>query len=127
MSVWTHICGVIRFDGIKGLTPAPELGNTCGFEDDEAAWDDCNVPCGSEGSLQYSVWDNPDDSCMAMSTVSFFGDLRSYEDVDEVVAYFERITTGPLVRQGMFSVHVEGQKPRTFIHGDDGWTEIKGE
>ncbi len=124
MSIRTHVVGVIRIDGITGLTPAPQFGYTCTLYSDPADWDKCNVPRGSEGSLQYSVWENPQATHASKYTVSVFGDLRDYDSVDEIVAYFNRISEGQIIRQGMFSVEVEGRETKNFIYSEEAWVEI---
>lgn len=124
MSIWTHVAGVIRIDGITGATPKPQLGNICTFYSDPDEWNKCDVPKGSEGSLQYSLWENPNDSHAAKYTVSVFGDLRDYDSIEGIVAYFKRISKRQIIRQGMFSVKVEGKETKNFIYSEDDWVEI---
>lgn len=121
MSTWTHVCGVIRFDGLSilGESHEPDCGNTCSFEDDSEAWDKCNVPCGSEGSIQISKWTNPCSSSMARWTYSIFGDLRDYENDQEIIDYFNRIVDGKYVRQGCYSFEVEGSLKRIFTYDEN--------
>jgi len=119
MSTWTHVAGVIRFDGIAGLgDKGPDMGDTVSFDDDETAWENCDVPCGSEGSLQYAKWTNPDNSCMARWTVSVFGDLRDYgneaDDTQVIVNYFNRVIKDKMVRSGCFIIRVEYQAEFTY-------------
>ena len=125
MSIWTHVLGSIRFDGIPGLTPEPDCGIPCTFEDDEKQWDKCNIPCGSEGSLIISIWDNSFESSLASNTISIFGDLRSFDDEQQIIDYFERITKGRMIRQAFYTFYVEGSKERNFIYKDKGFLEIK--
>lgn len=120
MSIWTHVAGVIRIDGLEGM-PEPDLGNTCNFFDEQDVWEACSVPCGSEGSLSYTVWTNPNSSQIARWTCTIWGDLRDYDSVEEIRAYFERITDGYMVRQGAFTVEVEGQPRQTFCFKNDVW------
>lgn len=122
MSTWTHITGTIRFDGIADLMPSPELGNTCNYSSEEKLWDSCNVPCGSEGSLQHNLQTNPDS--MAKWVATFWGDLRDYEDEEEVINYFNRIVEGRMIRQGIFSFEVESRGCRTFIYRGEGFVEL---
>ena len=63
MSIWTHVAAVIRVDGIAALDGSPpDLGKTCTFESPEADWEACDVPCGSEGSLDWSLHTSPHES-----------------------------------------------------------------
>lgn len=117
MSIWTHVAGVIRYDAVCALGEThPDLGNTCTFGDDEAAWDKCNVPCGSEGSLVISKWTNPSDTSLAAYTVSIFGDLRDYDDDQEIINYFNRINNSMVTRQAIFTISGgEQDDPRSYI------------
>lgn len=134
MSVWTHITGNIRIDGAPGLTKISTvealkkvLGNTCSFDDDEAVWDACNVPKGSEGSLQYEVIEYGDG--LLWVTVAVWGDLRDYDFIAEIKAWFERIlcAEGLIVRQAVLSVSVENGREVIYYaaHDDDYRTEVR--
>jgi hypothetical protein len=107
MSQWTHINGSIRVDSIRlpGFHTIPlNLGIQASFEDNHEPQ---NIPAGSEGSLVWTKWTNPDQSALAAYTVNFFGDLRDYNDVQEIEKYLEQITTGQLIRSGICEVDVE--------------------
>lgn len=126
MSIWTHICGCIRYDGIEFLgQKVPDLGKTCSFDDDEDVWEACTVPSGSEGSLQYYLKTNDDDSQLSRWTAMFYGDLRDYEDTAEVVSYFNSITEGQFVRAGVFAVEVEGHPTKVYLYDQEtkAWAE----
>lgn len=118
MSIWTHVVGIIRFDGIvingKG-TPFPDCDNVVDYDDDNEKWDKCNIPCGSEGSLNISYWENPDGHQLARWVVSIWGDLRDYSNEDEIIEYFNRITNKRSIRQACFTMYVEGGCERTFV------------
>lgn len=90
------------------------LGNTCSFEDDEEKWEDCNVPFGSEGSIQFSFWSNPNLSHLAAFTVAIFGDLRDFgqADVPEIKEWFEKVTKAEsaMVRSAILEIEVEGSE-----------------
>lgn len=117
MSIWTHIVGVIRFDSIQCIEENNfNCGNTVSFDDPEEKWDACNVPCGSEGSLEISYWKNPCKSSMASDTVTIFGDLRDYENEQEIIDYFNSLIKDKWVRQACFSLHVEYKGTRTFVY-----------
>jgi hypothetical protein len=109
MSKWTHVAATIRIDGIRSLLGRePDLGSTCEFDSPRSDWDACDVPRGSEGSLQHSLYVNPQAYHLAAYVVTIWGDLRDYEDVGEILAYLERVTKDQLVRQGIAHVEVEG-------------------
>jgi hypothetical protein len=120
MSQWTQVCGCIRYDALRmvGL-PYSTLneiktlvGNTVSFKDPPEKWDKCNVPCGSEGSIQFVFWSNPSGSSLAAFTVGVFGDLRDFgtEDVPKIREWFERVTSGEgvMVRNAILEISVEG-------------------
>ena len=120
MSQWTHVNCSIRYDmvplpgAIDELTP--DLGRTARYDDDDTS---CDVPCGSEGSLQYitHVYDNG----LPWMIAAIWGDLRDYDDVDEIVAYLERITKDKMVRSGVALIEVGSISERTYIYRSDGW------
>lgn len=133
MSVWTHITGNIRIDGLPGLSPLHTVeavkaifGNTCSFDDDEAVRDACTVPCGSEGSLQYEVIEYSDG--LPWVTVAVWGDLRDYDYIAEIKQWFERILCGEglIIRQAVLSVSVEnGREIIYYAAHDDGNTSVR--
>ena len=98
MSNWTHVAGIIRVDYIKWDEDTPELdfdkliGKECHDYDafvDADKHPELYLPMGSEGSLQKSVWINPDDSCCPRYVVSIFGDLRDHDSADEIIEWFK--------------------------------------
>ena len=130
MSQWTHVNGAIRYDAlrIEGMpfntleSYKTLLGNTASFEDDEEAWDKCNVPTGSEGSIQFNFWANPDLRHLASFGVHVFGDLRDFgkEDVSKIKEWFKRVTTtkGVMVRSAILEINVEGSEPIILRYED---------
>lgn len=131
MSVWTHFAAVIRFDslrvpGLEYMELGPDLGKTCDWGDDQKVWEACNVPCGSEGSIQYQIWENPHQSSLAAYTAMIWGDLRDYEDRDELVAYLNRVTEGKMIRAGIAEIHTEYQKTLVYRYSSENeeWTNI---
>ncbi len=107
MSVWTHVNVAIRFDGLPGIVPQakPDLGKTCKWDDDGDAWDACTVPCGSEGSLQNSMVEYG--GGLPWLAAQIWGDLRDYDDANEIVAYLNRICEGQQIRDGVGIIEVE--------------------
>lgn len=107
MSQWTHVTGIIRLDSMGAIVtgPAPTknlkireaavraLGKTSDYHLEPGAWDECTVPCGSEGSLQYNVYPNSDsdDHALTWGYASIWGDLRDFgiENLQEVYDWFK--------------------------------------
>lgn len=126
MSTWTHVNGSIRFDSIRFSAMndklKPELGNKVSFDDDEAAWDACDIPCGSGGSLDYSIIENKDISSMAAYVVTIWGDLRDYDNLEEIKKYLEKITKDRMIRSGVVEINIES-KTDTILCYDKGKRE----
>lgn len=72
------------------------------------------LPMGSEGTLKMSIWHNPDESCIASTTVSVFGDLRDYGSFEEIEEWFNRCYGSMNVRQAVCQVNVEGVETKIF-------------
>jgi len=111
MSQWTHINAVVRFDcmSILGMR-MPDLIST--------------VPEGSEGPMHVQMWQNPNPNSMAQYTVMFWGDLRDYDDVKEILAYFDSIVKGQMIRSGLLEIDVEGSAALTYRIKEKEWVEL---
>lgn len=130
MSIWTHVSGTIRLDSIRfnkedTLTKRDfdKIFKVCTWH----KWNkNCNMPLGSEGSIQYSLWTNPDLSHVASYQLTFRGDLRSYDNIDEIIEWWKSLTQkfkeiGHLmIREGVLEAHVEfDDKPTIMGFMDD--------
>lgn len=127
MSQWTHIVGMIRIDAMGnhgGVDPIIRkcFGNTCQYNDTSKVWDECNVPCGSEGSLQYDVVyfgyketkGNIHSSSISWGAVQIWGDLRNYDDHEEIYQWVLKVVKKLekhhlYVRDMAIKIHVEYQ------------------
>lgn len=127
MSVWTHVAGIIRVDDIRMEDNLPDfdklIGKECLFESPNEIWDDCiknpndYMPCGSEGTLQKSVWINPEKSDMAAYTISIFGDLRDYEEPQPIIDWFIKVCDRcGWIRQATITVETEGQETLNYVY-----------
>lgn len=125
MSIWTHVAATIRFDSLRIFKEdKPDLGNVVHYESPQEDWDKCDVPCGSEGSLTHTLWVNPNKSYVSAYTATIFGDLRDYENVDEIIAYLKRVTDGKMIRNGIATIETEGQSPVVLHWQDDKWKKV---
>ena len=122
MSKWLHVAGVLRVDDLRILQEdinfEEVIGKTLTFDD---IWEGTPMysefkadpskflPLGSEGSLQMSVWKNPDMHTTAAYTVSIFGDLRDCTDCNAIITWFQDIVTSKnlLIRQAVITVENE--------------------
>lgn len=116
MSQWTHINGSIRIDGIPEIDNKVDiksireiLGVTCRWNSSDKRWKDCNVPHGSEGSIQYQII--PAGDGLVLWTVAIWGDLRDFgkEDVKKIRKWFKKVTeqSGLDIRSAILEVNVE--------------------
>ena len=132
MSSWIHVNAAIRIDDLRLDDSIPDfeelIGKECLFESPEFIWDDMErnpdlyLPMGSEGSLQNSVWINPDKSHTAAYSVMIFGDLRdcNKEDAENVIKWFKdkcnEINETYGVRDAVITVRVNTDKPLIFVY-----------
>lgn len=120
MSMWTHVAGTFRINAMYGLTEPINFehifGKACTYKDitSEIAADmdehpENYLPAGSEGTLEMSVWENPNMNSMARYTVSIFGDLRDYTDTEEIMKYFCAMChrLKPIIRQAVITAYCE--------------------
>lgn len=115
MSIWTHIVGAIRVNGLPGLhAPNPSLGKTCTFDSESWEWDACDVPKGSEGSLQIEFYPVVE-SHMNRGQFLIWGDLRDF-DTDDLPGLIHWMNGIPetlkkqklSVRDAVIQIEVEG-------------------
>ena len=112
MSQWTHVAAIFRLNSI-GKISDEDIYKVFGKE---ITWNDLydydeldgtkTLPMGSEGTLEMSIWHNPDKSCMASTTVSVFGDLRDYggNDIDKLKEWFNDCCKRFSTRQAVMHV-----------------------
>ena len=130
MSNWTHVAGVIRVDYMK-WDDIPELdfdellGKECLWEDGCEVFEDADkhpelyLPMGSEGSLQKSVWIDPDKSSIPRYTVSIFGDLRDHDSCDEIIEWFKnKCKLIGSVRQATITVDNEYYGTKSYTYSE---------
>lgn len=115
MSNWTHVAGIIRVDGLQiddfggALDFDKLIGKEVLFDSPSELWNEADehperfLPLGSEGSLQKTVWENPDKSCIAAYTVSIFGDLRDHDDLHEITEWFRKVCDKLWVRNAVIT------------------------
>lgn len=126
MSVWTHVAGIARidsFDVIPNETFEEKIGYVVKWESASWEWDLANTkpelftPFGSEGGVNYSIIENKEEGSVDKYCVTFYGDLRNYDDVDAVECWFEKILyeSGFMIRDAVLSIDLEfGEKRIVF-------------
>ena len=99
MSQWTHVAAVIRVDDLFGTReelikvigkPWKPYGNSFDDYPTVSKSKQCKLPCGSEGSLDVVISQNPNPQCLAKWVVTIYGDLRDYGSSDEIRKWFTR-------------------------------------
>lgn len=125
MSTWTHVAGIIRIDHLRSLDikPAPDFDNIfkkfiydenvdyeIDYDNQKQKWIECNMPKGSEESLDYRVIENPNKSSICAYTVVIFGDLRDFgkDDVNKIKEWWKDILSKfDMVRQAILQIQPE--------------------
>lgn len=133
MSNWTHVAGVIRIDSFRFGDDEGEpnfdevIGKELHFHDSSEQWDyafkhkEEYLPLGSEGSLQKSIWINPDKDNVASYTVTIFGDLRDHHSLDDIIDWFKGVCAKVWVRNAIITVQNEwnGTKDWRYVDEDE--------
>lgn len=119
MSKWTHVNGSIRIDASQEWTPIENIKNIFGeilkFKDGEEKINaDTSLPCGSNGSLEYKIWTNPDKSDFTAYNILIWGDLQDYDNADEIEKWFNDILYYHqlIIRQAVLQIKVEGKESK---------------
>ena len=127
MSNWTHVAAIFRVDALCHDYNFTEMfGKELNFNDSIDKWWESQehpeqfLPLGSEGSLNMSVWENPDSSYLAAYTVSVFGDLRDHNSINEIINWFDEKCKGIWIRQAVITVENEmyGMLTKTYGYED---------
>lgn len=138
MSKWTHVSGVIRIDDFSFIscrkrntskTVEKIIGPMCLFE----KWNKhSKLPTGSEGSIEYKVIQNKDESSLARFTVVFYGDLRDYDDLEEIKQWFiklreeiEAVDNEMIYRDAILKAWVESTDKPLIIKLNDETLELE--
>lgn len=120
MSVWTHIAGVIRVDCIRCISK-PDFNKIfvrCLWDENNK---DCNMPMGSEGSLDFRVIENPDKDSLAAYTVVVFGDLRDFgvANIPEIEDWWNKVLEQcGMIRQAILQIQPEDGEEKILKQKD---------
>lgn len=122
MSNWTHVAGIIRVDGIARQDFDKIIGKECLWDSPIEVWEDAEanpdkyLPMGSEGSLEKSIWENPDKECLASYTISIFGDLRDHHSTKDIIEWFKEKCKLLWVRNAVITVNNELLGTETYTY-----------
>ena len=123
MSYWTHVNGSIRVDSTPLKTKDVKgLFKTCKFNSPLEDWEACNVPRGSEGSIQVLLHFNPDRYEACRITMTIYGDLRGFEESQhhEIIEWINGIIkdNDMSVRDGVLTLNEKTYRYNEFF-GDE--------
>ncbi len=128
MSVWTHVNGQIRLDKWDKEPKPPFLGKMAIFtvnthgEYARKMLSECEVPCGSEGSLRWEFHQDPPSSSVCWGYISIDGDLRDYDNINEILEWLKSSTAELHIRQGILQIVIEGRGPQILSYDyKNGW------
>ena len=100
MSVWTHINGSIRIDGFD----YGDLPKICKY----------NVPTGSEGGIEFNY--QIVDTGAPLAVFNMWGDLRDYDNVDEIISWVKDTFKGCIIRSGIVEIDCEIKEDIVLLH-----------
>ena len=114
MSQWTHVNSSFRLDSMEEIDDDKiydVFGRHVGY-DDLCDFDGeyKTTPMGSEGSLEINIYHNPEDSHLASTQVSVFGDLRDFGGkwgIEKLKQWFDECCTKFTVRQAIIQISDE--------------------
>lgn len=92
-----HVCGAIRLCAlrypkdfkVKSIL-RKQLGTPIRINASEKTYESSIIPKGDEGALCYDIWENPDKTATNSYTISIFGDLGNYNDIDEIEQWLKK-------------------------------------
>ena len=122
MSNWTHVAGIIRVDGTANLDLDEVIGKECLWGAPSEVWEDAEanpdkyLPMGSEGSLQKSIWRNPDKDRLAFCTISIFGDLRDHYSASDIIEWFKEKCKSLWVRNAVITARNDWYGTETYTY-----------
>lgn len=115
MSIWTHVTGVIRLEtGLK--LDDDDIENLIGkrilyrapkeLKDEYKEHPERFIPKGSNGSLNFHVYNHDNKYELPSCIISIFGDLEDYADSDAIIEWFKSRVKSSIytVRQACITV-----------------------
>jgi len=111
MSIWAHVIGCIRIDGILAIgDDKKDIEKIIGPMSLWDSWnDDSTLPVGSEGSLQYKIIEYADG--LPWLVIPIWGDLRDYENISEIKKWWEELLIKlGIIRDAVLLIQIEGNE-----------------
>lgn len=129
MSNWTHVAAIVRVDRFRERLCEVDFTKVFGRElkwnSPESLWAESDehperfLPMGSEGSLQMSVYENPEIGHLDAYAVSVFGDLRDHDNPDQIIDWFKGKLNGLIVRSACIVAENECNGVRSWVYKPD--------
>lgn len=134
MSIWTHVAGIVRidsFDIIPDETFVEKIGNIIKWESPSWEWDlaekkpELFTPFGREGGINYNIIENQEKGSIDKYCVTFYGDLRDYDDINAIENWFEKILYESefMIRDAVLSIDLEFGEKRIVSYNEKTNTE----
>lgn len=111
MSTWTHVAGCIRIDD---LSTTREEHKKKAAEIIRTAFK--NMPCGSEGPLNVRIYINPHIFCFAAFVLTIYGDLRDYDNIEEIENWFNSVCSQFIIRQAVITIECDNGQSKTITY-----------
>jgi hypothetical protein len=123
MSIWTHVVGCIRIDGLPEIDSKIKdvetiFGRPCLFNNLMGGADRnlCKLPMGSEGSLEYKIYEYSNG--MPWLAIPIWGDLRDVDSCESIRKWWfdilKEIDSSKYcfyIRDAILKIDVEGSQP----------------
>ena len=113
MSTWTHVAGCIRVDCLSFETTKEKRKKTA-REVIKIVRE--NIPSGSEGPLYTDIHINPYLSHLAAFVVTIWGDLRDYDNIEEIENWFNSVCSQLWIRQAVLTIECENGQSKTITY-----------
>lgn len=128
-SVWTHVNASIRIDAYRSTlgehSPLNDLDKVVTYRDIMQAHKQkrelpkTKLPMGSEGSLNYILYQDTDLSVTSAYVLVIFGDLRDYNNTQEIIDYINTISKNWIIRSGLIEVTVSDRGTSIWAYDDN--------
>lgn len=111
MSTWTHVAGSIRIDDFSTTIEehkkkAAEIIRTA-FK---------NIPCGSEGPFNLKIYINRQLHYFAAFVLTIYGDLRDYDNIEEIENWFNSVCSKFIIRQAVLTIECDNGQSKTITY-----------
>lgn len=122
MAVWTYVNASIRFE-----TRSPDKSiskKDLGIIRRHGSNRKPLIPCGSEGGLEYKIIKPHNKKTKTQHTLVITGDLRHYDDVNEILQYFEKITKGKWILSGILEINISTERVFVYRYASGAWVSV---